>query len=161
VFALHRALQLIRVRSGPQDALRLTVAARRKPDGTSVSREDVHSCAAEAARLATLPGEPPVPDVEVTADFPREMRSDTSPWLVVADFVCNRLYQPVRTARTWDAFQRHEDTTLGLPLLAPVRWLEHSLPTFAFERGPDGWEPGWARDQALRWRTAARSASWG
>lgn len=142
---VHHALRCLR-RPGPQPALRLTVAER------NVSLHTLENWSARAAQLDDAEG-PWAPDVEVTCDSPKAMNASVTPWLVLADFICNRLWGPVRRASRWERLVDEAHTLVRLPVLFPVERLSANLPCVTFR--PGAAMPGWGAGAEECWTRAA------
>jgi hypothetical protein len=149
--AIRSSLRLIRRRLGPQPAFRLTVASRGNSNGEDLSDDDVMACASEAMRMTFPFREPRSPDIEIASDLPKPMNESTSPWLVVADFACNRLFSELGRDQGFPDLERHASLKLGLPLRGRPEWASRPLPSIDFEGEV---ARSWVSEQRLEWEQA-------
>lgn len=151
--AIRSSLRLIRRRLGPQPRFRLTVAARGKSNGEDFNDDDVMACASEAMLTAFPFSQPRSPDIEIVSDLPKPMNESTSPWLVVADFACNRLFSQLGRDQGFADLERYASSRLGLPLRGRPEWSSRPLPSLDFEG--EG-ARAWVSEQRLEWEHARR-----
>ena len=150
---IRSALRLIRSKTQPQPSLRLTVASRGKPDGELLDDDDVMDCAAAALIDAYPFASAMRPDVAVSSDHTKPMGTDTSPWLVVADYVCNRLFSRLGQQVALERVEQNASEVIGIPLRARPDWFSKRLPTVDFSGGTSF---PWATQQRTEWDLARR-----
>ena len=131
---------------------------------------DVGGAVRAAERRPPLPLAPGVkadPHVRLVAMEPPRFDAEVHPGVVIADFLANRLREPLGQAKSWNEVREAAEGRQALPLeTSPRLYPDVSLPTAAADGKPrraiaaafcggevpavgDG--PGWAREQAARW----------
>jgi hypothetical protein len=117
--------------------------------------------------LALSPGVGADPHVRLVPMEPPRFDGDVHPGVVIADFLANRMREPLGASSPWREVREAAGGRVALPVETPPRmYPDVSLPTVAADGLPrraiaaafEGREPvglegarGWAKEQAARW----------